>query len=1480
MRLIHLRNSLLVPLVILLGGVILATYVKQQASDNNRKVIEQSLNNRLTQILLDSEAAIRRYEYGIRGLKGSIETVGIDNYDYQTHLKYVESRDYPNEFPGARGFGLIRKVATANLAQFLQEARNERNGNFNLTQLETPKDPLFIIHYIEPEESNQQAVGLDIGSEYFRRQAAMLSATTRATQLTGPITLVQESEQVKHGFLLMHPIFNINKKTSVEELAGWAYAVLSIHSILDLVYAESADFSITISDITTPTPIDFYGDFLAAAQSPYSGVSGDVAVFGRRWLVTLTPNQLFFRQLPLEQPWRDFWQVIAFSSLVALLGLAMSFYTRQRTAELKQRISLAAVIDNASDGVVALNSLFAIENWNKAAEQMFGFISPHSRNQPLINWLSNVMPTDKIIAIYKQVANKQAVTNLNIKYFSPSQDGERYYNLNFSPIHVKDQFAGATLTVHDATAVVSAHHELIQANETLQSDILHKTEELSDQLSFAESILNHTHLAIIKSTPNGNVTLFNQMASELLGYRALDVIDQLNVVSLFNLASFPIAFPDNKIPSSFVETMREYSEQAKFVSLKCNLKHQFGDDVSVQLIIAPLYKSGRLDSLLFIANDITQNRQLSKHLQLIQTAVDSSHDLMLWLTTEGNIFFCNPYAQKNLALHRLKQRSIHINQVIQLEAGEDWHNIVKKVVRDGPLMFEAKFKQTGNFLMPMLVSASVLTVDNEQVIYLAAKNILDIVEKEKELRAALTKAAAASEAKSYFISNMSHEIRTPLNAIGGCLQMLTFKSLNPSDNSNLVVAKQALKSLTATLDDILEFSSFDEQLEVSESDVELDSMLSQIGEDLYSQVRNKPVEVHYLVEQDVPYLIRTDALKLQRVLQSLGSNAIKFTKKGEVVIRIFVIETTENGQIRLGISVKDTGIGIAKKNISAIFEMFNQLNNSSSREFGGLGLGLTIASKYVHMLGGEITVSSQLGRGSEFCCDVWVSPASTNKKVKIPRFNKQISVLLVDDNHTSLQILSDTLTQLHWKVTATSNPNDALSLYESERNHGEPFDVAILDWKMPGTDGWELAEAIRKITPADETPLILMVTAHSKEEMADKFTQNPNLLNGFLTKPVTRMQIFQTYFDAVSASQNWPDSFVSPAQPLAGIRVLVVEDNPTNQQIARTMLEGQGALVNIAVGGLQALSELRNNLVAFDLVLMDIQMPDIDGYETCRRIKSQDRFKTLPIIAMTANVLPSDKQKCFAAGMAGHISKPIEMKELVSTILQTLALDNSDTPLIETIEDKPLLAESVVSYCQSEGIDIQSAMARFNNDESTYCRSLNLFMSDLKLYPEQLEAGELDNTEIKRLFHTLKSTAGALGFASLLEIAHQHELLVSDEADEKLSSDNIALVCQQLQITYKQCQHLNKLLLKPVDTASEQVGHIDYIAAFTQLKQEIQQSNMHALETVLLVLPELKRVSADLADKLSSALDRLKFKEAYIVLTELEKLIGKQDGNE
>ena len=1478
------QKSLFMFLVLLtITGVCTAFYSEHLITSRNEAVINDSLETELKSVVEAVSEAVRTYEYGLRGLKAAVDTVGFENFNYQAQLSYFKSRDYSTEFPGARGFGVIKKVAEADLEKFLDAARNDRNGDFNLKQLDSPKDPLFIIQYIEPENVNSQAVGLDVGSEFFRRQAALISATSRTTQLTGPITLVQASQKAKHGFLLLHPIFKMNAKSLEEELAGWVYAPLLIHEILDSVTKGQEAFNVAISDVTAPVPISFYGNWDESELSAKVFVTDEVDVFGRRWLVKGIPTPTYLAELPLENATFVFWQIVVVTMLIVVLLFVVVHYFSQRLSHLKSRLSFASVVENASDGVIGLNSQFAVTSWNKSAKSIFDFVEPESVNKPFLNWLGRAISSEKLISMYKQVAKGQVLNNINIKYQPLETKGERYLSINMSPLFINKEFSGATITVHDSTDIVNLQHELMNKNKELLKDISSTSQKLLSQISFEDSILNNTTLAIIKCRVDGEITLFNQMACRLFGFSVSEVVGKRNITQFFDATALKIAPQADKLPEDFLHQMKSQSMAGEHISVKCLLKNKSDELFPTLLNVAPICSEDKIESYVFIVNDISQNQLLARNLELVESAVDNAQDVLLWLTPDGNIFHCNPYAKIILGLYISAEQKRNISEVMNINHSDTWDNIRKSVLSSGRKTFEASFYKNGRYISYNLVSACLLTIENEQVIYLAAKDISEMQEKEKLLSIALEKADAASTAKTDFIANMSHELRTPLNAVSGSLQLLELTESEQKQQNYLAAAKEAVGSLTSIVNDILEFTSLDgEQIAIKNSDVELDEILSQVGVQLYALVKNKPVEVHYSVDKDVPHFFNTDAIKIKRILKNLGGNAVKFTDKGEVVIRIFVMETLDNGKIRLGISVKDTGVGIASDKLTSIFELFSQADNTASRQHGGLGLGLTIASRYAQLLGGDIKVQSEVGSGSEFICDILVGPASSLKTVRTPDPHKQVNVLLVDDNKTSLQILTDTLAQLNWNITSTTKPDEALQLYMSACDHGEPFDIALLDWKMPVTDGWELAAEIRKITPVDKMPLLIMVTAHNRDELSDKFNEQVNVLNGFLTKPVTRSQIFNAYFDALSVPDLSKHGSTFEEKALAGVRILLVEDNPTNQLIAKELIEARGAILTIASGGEQAIRELENSLLNFHVILMDIQMPGLDGYETCRRIKTKDKFKLLPIIAMTANVLPSDKQKCFDAGMIAHIGKPFDLQEVIFTIERVLK-GTPQTEYVRELKDHRLaMSEEVIAYCKSCSISIDAAMQRFSNVVPTYIRSLDLFILDLQQYTDELVGGITEHDELKRLFHTLKSTAGALGFSPLSEVSAELEQSIASNNSASLSPEQMNLALRNLSVALEQSIRLRALMGSQDEQgvgSSVTEDKADFLQTFELLCSEVTNFNMHALDTLLEILPELNNVSPAIADKLVASLNKLKFKEAKVILAELNDMLGDQNGN-
>ena len=520
-------------------------------------------------------------------------------------------------------------------------------------------------------------------------------------------------------------------------------------------------------------------------------------------------------------------------------------------------------------------------------------------------------------------------------------------------------------------------------------------------------------------------------------------------------------------------------------------------------------------------------------------------------------------------------------------------------------------------------------------------------------------AEAASRAKSEFVANMSHEIRTPLNAVLGLLQLMERTGLDARQRDYVHKAEGAARALLAILNDILDFSKVESgKLELDDTPFRLDELLRNLSVVLSSTLQHKAVEVLFQLDPAVPRALRGDGHRLQQVLLNLAGNAIKFTQRGEVVIGLKLLDSTSDS-VRIEFSVRDTGIGIAADRLAAIFEGFTQAESSTTRRFGGTGLGLAISRRLVRLMGGELQVQSTPGQGSHFHFTVdFRRDAETSAFERMAAAENDqhaaLRVLIVDDNATAREVLAAMVSSFGWQVETATSGAEAIQRLEAATAAGHSFDILCVDWIMPGMDGWETIQSIRA-RDTGHLPAILMITAHGRELIAERLGEETNPLDGFLVKPVTPSMLFDAVAQATRGASVTVDSH-TPAnlpteQPLAGLRLLVVEDTPLNQQVARELLSHAGAEIEVASDGEQGIACVRRASLPYDAILMDIQMPKMDGYTATRVLRQEMQIAT-PIIAMTANALPADREACLAAGMSDHIGKPINARELTALVLR------------------------------------------------------------------------------------------------------------------------------------------------------------------------------------------------------------------------------------
>jgi len=664
------------------------------------------------------------------------------------------------------------------------------------------------------------------------------------------------------------------------------------------------------------------------------------------------------------------------------------------------------------------------------------------------------------------------------------------------------------------------------------------------------------------------------------------------------------------------------------------------------------------------------------------------------------------------------------------------------------------------------------------------------------LERSFAKVTEANRAKSEFLANMSHELRTPMNAILGMHQLLHKTDLTKQQADYAAKSAGAAHALLGLLNEILDFSKIEAgKMELDPHSFALDPLLRDLSVLLSSNVGEKPVEVLFDIDPAVPANLVGDAMRLKQVLLNLGSNAIKFTARGEVVLSIRLVQRTDD-VVTLKFSVRDTGIGIDKQNQARIFSGFTQAESSTTRRFGGTGLGLVISQRFVALMGGELELQSTLGEGSLFYFSVTLPIAEEDAALQRRRLHLRERAqealwrtLIIDDNPAAREVLGHMARSMGWQVDLAESGKQALHMLQQCRRQGTQHQAIFVDWSMPDVDGWETAQQIRQLHAdqlradgSNKVPIVVMVTAHGLEMVSRRSAAEPSLLDGALVKPVTASMLLDAVIDATNERDQLPPSRM-PAQPsshrLAGMRLLLVEDNRNNQQVARELLEDEGALVHIANNGREAVEMIVATDPDFAVVLMDLQMPVMDGFAATRFIRTNLGMTALPIVAMTANAMASDREACLAVGMNDHVGKPFDLNELVR-ILRQQAQWGEATP--DPINNGISVGRTVLQAATAAGVDLAAALQRLGGKQDVYRRTLHTVVNDLLRMQQQLQllsAQRAGTTfdDSGRLLHTLKGLAATLGATALSTAAAAAEKVMATSPSAALVASTTDQVC-------------------------------------------------------------------------------------------------------
>jgi two-component system, sensor histidine kinase and response regulator len=933
----------------------------------------------------------------------------------------------------------------------------------------------------------------------------------------------------------------------------------------------------------------------------------------------------------------------------------------------------------------------------------------------------------------------------------------------------------------DAVPVIAFSLELLMSKRATLKELRERT-EIEER---SRLILESVNDGIVGMDTDGRVTFTNPAAAAMLGYAEPEFTGQLMH-----------AFVHHTYPDGRKFPWEECSMHLTTVDGKPRtvdnevLWLKDGTSIPVEYSTTPVRKDGKVVGTVVVYRDITQRKVAEKALKHANMMSDSALDL----TRSG--YWLIDYSDPDYYISSERAAAIfgeHPTPGYRYHLMNEWYSRIeaadaKVAEATGAHYAEAvegkvpRYDATYCYKRPIdgrvVWIRAIGNVERDangkaRFMYGVAQDITEMKQAEAEILRAKQVAEEATRAKSDFLANMSHEIRTPMNAIIGMSHLALQTPLDKKQRNYVEKANRAATSLLGIINDILDFSKIEAgKMSIEKIDFRLEDVMDNLANLAGMKTEDKGLELLFSTAPDVPTALVGDPLRLGQVLINLGNNAVKFTEKGEIVVGVEKAAQSD-AEVELHFWIRDSGIGMSPEQCGKMFQSFSQADTSTTRKYGGTGLGLAISKSLVESMGGRIWVESWLGKGSTFHFHARFGLQAEPMPRRMFRAEELLGVrvLVVDDNASAREILSTMARSFGLEVDVAWDGKQALEMVAEAARKALPYDLVLMDWKMPVMDGVETVRRLQNEHPA-RVPAVIMVTAYGREEALASAAQQSVTLKTVLTKPVTPSTLLEATGEVLGkgfiTETRVVERSAQSAEAIAklkGARVLLVEDNDLNQELAMELLGKAGIDVVLAQHGQEALDILARDC-RFDGILMDCQMPVMDGYTATREIRKNPAWKDLPIVAMTANAMAGDREQVLEAGMVDHIAKPLNVAEMFATLAKWLKPEGRPAGMARAGAATAPTVAAHRGLGPLPGIDVAAGLATVMNDEKLYVRLLAKFRDGSGDFAARFRAarGGPDASAATRAAHTLRGVAGNIGAKGVQAAAAELEGACRDGA--------------------------------------------------------------------------------------------------------------------